>query len=329
MKEPQGRRRHSFSIGIGSPNLADGAAKAGVVARDVGRAPSMSRLCVLCASPMERVFEKHGFWIVDCCRCTHRSTEFEPAPGHVDEVYGDDYFEGGNAGYTDYLGEGEILRARGKRYGELLRRFHEGERVLDVGAAAGLVLAGLEDAGWHGVGIEPNPRMASYARETLGLDVRTGALEEYADAELFDAELFDAVTFIQVLPHFFNPRRALERALTATRSGGIWLIETWDRESWTAKALGKNWHEYSPPSVLHWFSRAGVVELASQYGMVLVDEGRPAKSLKGEHARSLLEHSARGSKFGALVRAAARVIPPRLEIPYPGDDLRWMIFRKK
>ena len=78
------------------------------------------RTCILCHSPTRRALQKHGFWIVECTRCRHRSTEFQPKDDHVASVYGDQYFEGGGAGYTNYFEEGDLLRERGRKYGSLL-----------------------------------------------------------------------------------------------------------------------------------------------------------------------------------------------------------------
>ena len=69
---------------------------------------------------------------------------------------------------------------------------------------------------------------------------------------------YDAVSMIQVLPHFIDPKRAMAVVTKVLKPGGLLLIETWNRDSWTARLFGKNWHEYSPPSVLHWFDPRGV-----------------------------------------------------------------------
>lgn len=227
-------------------------------------------------------------------------------------------------GYTNYLEEGEILKDRGRRYGKLLSAHTQPGRVLDVGAAAGFILAGLSEAGWSGVGVEPNAKMAEFARNTLKLDVRVGPFELFED----DA-LFDAVTMIQVLPHFFDPRRALERAARLLRPGGLLLIETWNRGSWTSRLLGKHWHEYSPPSVLHWFDDHGVIRFLRRFGFSWVEQGRPSKKIRGSHARSLLVHSANGSVLAPVVEACARVIPESAVLPYPAEDLLWLLFRKE
>jgi hypothetical protein len=102
---------------------------------------------------------------------------------HVARVYGDAYFRNGGAGYPDYLSESDLLRARGRRYGGLVARHVPPGRLLDVGAAAGCVLRGFTDAGWSGVGIEPNAAMAAYARTGLGVDVQQAMIETWQPAE--------------------------------------------------------------------------------------------------------------------------------------------------
>ncbi len=91
--------------------------------------------------------------------------------------------------------------------------------------------------------------MANYACQQLGVQVNVGTLE---DARLTDE--FDLLTFIQVVGHLYDLHRAFEVAESLTRSGGHWLIETWNHRSLTARMMGRRWHEWSPPSVLQWFS---------------------------------------------------------------------------
>jgi len=59
---------------------------------------------------------------------------------------------------------------------------------------------------------------------------------------------YDAVSMIQVLPHFIDPKRAMAVVANVLKPGGLLLVETWNRDSWTARMFGKNWHEYSPPA---------------------------------------------------------------------------------
>lgn len=281
-------------------------------------------VCVVCGAATRRLFQRHGYWIRGCTDCGHRAAEIRPSPAHVPEQYGDDYFFGGGAGYSDYLAEADLLRARGRQYGRLLNRHRTPGRVLDVGSAAGCILQGLVDEGWSGVGIEPNARCAEHARSQLGLDVRVGTLEQFDSPDCFDA-----VTMFQVVPHLADPAAALAAAAALTRPGGLWLIETWNRDSWTARLFGRRWHEYSPPSVLHWFSADGLTRLAARYGLHEVARGRPRRWISAAHAKSLLRYKVGDGDRSRVLSASLRLVPDRLHLPYPAEDLVWMMLCKR
>ena len=290
-----------------------------------GSAPAPDdAVCLLCAGRLVRRFQSHGYWIADCEACGHRCAAISPAREHVERIYGDDYFGGGGAGYSNYLEEGPLLTRRARRYAEILARYRPPGRILDVGCAAGFLLKGFEDAGWTGQGLEPNAAMAEHGRRILGLRIETGTLEDF-----HAADTFDVVSMIQVIAHFVNPRQALRAAAQATRPGGLWLVETWDYRSWTARAFGRAWHEYSPPSVLHWFSPASLGRLVSEFGMHEVGRGRLGKWIQAAHAKSLVAHKVAGSSAGPLVRGLLRLIPDGLRLPYPSEDLFWAVYQKR
>jgi SAM-dependent methyltransferase len=289
----------------------------------VGDWPTSSE-CPICRTNARRLFEVNGFWVRRCIRCRHCFAEINSDLDPVETLYGDDYFFGGGVGYPDYLGERDLLIQHGRRYGRLLRRFVRPGHVLDVGAAAGFLLQGLVEQGWTANGLEPNKRLAAYARQQFGLDVAVGTLETMqAEAE------FDLITMIQVVAHFRHLRRAFEVAASITRPGGHWLIETWNHRSLTARLLGRYWHEWSPPSVLQWFSPASLARLSSQFGLRVIARGRAVKRLNGDHAKSLLRSKMGASRAGrGLCRLLEGAIPNRVAIPYPGDDVFWLLLQK-
>jgi hypothetical protein len=133
---------------------------------------------------------------------------------------------------------------------------------------------------------------------------------------------------LQVLPHFYHLRQALQTAMCATHPHGYWLVETWNRDSIPARLLGQGWPEYSPPSVLHFFSREGLVRLAQQYRFHLIAYGRPDKRLNGQHAKSLLKHNLPKIFRTRLAQTVFHIIPDQLEIPYPAFDICWMLFQQ-
>ena len=271
----------------------------------------------------QKVFSIKEFPIYECRQCHHRFTDLPDDETHVEAVYGDDYFEGGKDGYPDYLREGKLLIERGEQYGKIVNNMMKPGKILDVGAAAGFLLKGFLNTGWQGVGIEPNARMAQYGCEQLHLDIR------HTSVEAFSAPLrFDLVSMIQVIPHFYNLEQALRVLSEHTRPGGYWLIETWNKDSFTAKIMGKAWHEYSPPSVLHWFSPKSLTHFAEQLDFHPVARGRLPKKLKAAHAKSLVSHKLEDTVLAKPVKALMKVIPDGLSLPYPSEDLFWMVFQK-
>lgn len=278
--------------------------------------------CPLCQGPSLRRFLRHGHVIRDCVRCQHRFAALATPADHVAHIYGDDYFHGGGAGYTDYLSEAELLRDRARWYARRLRRWVRTGTLLDVGAAAGFTLQGFQQLGWKGEGIEPNAAMADHACQQ-GVNVAVGTLEDHPGRERYDL-----ITLLQVIAHFVDPFHALQSAARLTRPQGYWLIETWDRDSWTARLWGRRWHEYSPPSVLHWFSRRSLGAFLGRLGFREIAHGRPSKWISARHATSLIAHALGDNWFGRLSSRFSQLVPARLVLPYPAEDLFWALYQK-
>jgi hypothetical protein len=166
--------------------------------------------------------------------------------------------------------------------------------------------------------------MVAFGRRYLNVPMVEGTLEDYPSK----SEEFDAITMIQVIAHFFDVKRALGVAASLTRLGGLWLIETWNRDSLTARLLGRYWHEYSPPSVRNIFSLRGLDAFVAGYGFQPLARGRPKKYILGEHLKSLLAHKAVESSLSRAALSFARLIPDDARVAYPADDLFWRLYRK-
>ncbi|TYQ24766.1 methyltransferase domain-containing protein [Pseudanabaena sp. UWO311] len=279
--------------------------------------------CPICRTTGTYLFSKYDCSILYCQKCSHQFADIIPNNHHTQTVYGDHYFNSGGDGYPDYLGEAKLILDHGKRYAQLLKRYMDTGTILDVGAAAGFILQGFTQSGWQGKGIEPNAEMVNHDCKSLGLSVEVGSLETISTSDRYDL-----ISMIQVMPHFFDLRQALSNAANITKPNGYWLIETWNRDSLTAKICGQHWHEYSPPSVLHWFSPNDLEQLATQFGFYKVICGRPSKWINGAHIKSLLRYKLERSRLGRLVINILSIIPDNLAIPYPAEDLFWILFQK-
>lgn len=101
------------------------------------------------------------------------------------------------------------------------------------------------------------------------------------------------------------------------------------RESLTARILRTRWHEYSPPSVLHWFNPDNLSRFAAERGFDEIERGRPAKFISGAHAKSLSRFTLQDLPAGKVMGRIVDLVPDRWRIRYPAEDLFWMLLKKQ
>ncbi len=286
----------------------------------------MQKTCnsiITCNEERILLLNKNGFDIFECKKCGHRFTPISDLEKHAEKVYSDAYFFDGKDGYPNYLEEKDILLKYGRRYAKIVSKYMKPGKVLDVGSAAGFILKGFQEAGWESFGVEPNDTMADYGRNNLNLNIQTGSLENMAGENEFDL-----VNLIQVVGHFYDLDKALSNVSRLLKKDGLVLVESWDRESWMAKIMGKNWHEYALPSVVHWFSDKTLEGIFNYYGFQLISQGRPAKRMNIKHGLSLMDGILPSFTFKKRMMNALNRSVGNYAIPYPPFDVKWYIFKK-
>ena len=194
-------------------------------------------------------------------RCPACDFAFVPAAPEED-LYDDRYFA--NYDGEDYRAAEPARRFESRRRLHLLARYlPPPARLLEIGAAAGFFLDEARARGYECAGVELNEEMAAHAREALGLDVRTGRLE---DADLGE-EAFDAVCAFHVLEHVPAPVEAVCAVRTSLRAGGILLVEVPNAASAVARRQGESWAalklphhagQYGPRSMAALLEAAGL-----------------------------------------------------------------------
>ncbi|MEI6748860.1 MAG: class I SAM-dependent methyltransferase [Bacteroidota bacterium] len=280
--------------------------------------------CTVCNSEnSELAFIKGEYRILHCSDCDHLFTDLLLTPKKVVEIYSDSYFKDGGAGYEDYTVEKDMLIHRGEYYADKLSKFIAPGKVLDIGAASGFILKGFENRGWKGTGIEPNKSMADYGKNIVGVNIIKGSFECYKSVEKFDL-----IILIQVIAHLYNLNSSIKKIYDYLNPGGFLLIETWNKDSLSARLFGKNWHEFSPPSTLNYFSKKTLKELLSHYNFSLAGNGTPKKSIHSKHAKSILRHKLLEMRNLKWMAGITNIIPDNKLIPYPAEDLFWFLLKK-
>lgn len=270
------------------------------------------------------LFYKDTFAIQECKKCGHRYTlPRDTIKGHIRSNYSTDYFFGGKTGYPNYLLEKELLIRHGIRYAKIINYSMSPGKLLDIGCAAGFHLKGFMEMGWQGMGIEPNDEMVNYGNQELSLNIRNSTLENFESDEKFNL-----IILIQVIGHIYDIDKSISKLEQLLEDDGLVLVESWDMDSIYARLMGKNWHEYSPPSVIHWFSKKTLINLFLKYGFVPVKAGRPIKKISLKHVLSLLSDKIASKSIHKILKFFEYKLPGKGNMIYPPIDLFWIIFKK-
>jgi SAM-dependent methyltransferase len=267
--------------------------------------------CLLCDGPSRAESRFTPARFRRCEQCGFIFAADEPDT----DVYDDTYFAGYVGG--DYLSEEAQRRRESRiRLDMLARLAPPPARLLEVGSAAGFFLHEASLRGYDPVGVEPNPAMAAYARDALGMDARAGRIGELP----LPSEGFDVACAFHVVEHLERPREALRAVHEALAPGGHLLAEVPNAESAAAHRLGGRWQplepgyhvgQYGPESLRTLLERTGfeVLRIDTVPFALYASRSRPGLLLRGAveaaRARAALPAGPHPSAH-QLLRAAAR-----------------------
>ncbi|MEA2190109.1 MAG: hypothetical protein QOI73_230, partial [Solirubrobacteraceae bacterium] len=206
--------------------------------------------------------------LVRCSSCGHRQTEPMPADAVLESAYA-------GAASDDYVEEESGQRETARRALERIERHLVGDptnggprkrRLLDLGCWVGFLLSEAAERGWEAVGVEPSEFASAYARDRLGLDVRTG--------ELLTSPLplghYDAIVMGDVIEHLPRPDEALGRLAALLRPGGVAWMALPDAGSLVARGLGRRWWSVIPTHV-QFFTRGSIRTLLERQGWTVLE----------------------------------------------------------
>jgi SAM-dependent methyltransferase len=192
--------------------------------------------------------------IVRCPKCGHMQLDHFPTEEELAAEYE-------RAASDDYVEEEVGQRESARVVLERIERYLSPGRLVDLGCWVGFLLAEARDRGWETLGIEPSAFASDYARNRLGLDVRTDDLFTTTMPE----EQFDAVVMGDVLEHLTRANAALGRVARLLAPNGVLVLELPDAGSRVARLLGKRWWSVIPTHI-HYFTRSSAITMVRRHG---------------------------------------------------------------
>jgi 2-polyprenyl-3-methyl-5-hydroxy-6-metoxy-1,4-benzoquinol methylase len=275
----------------------------------------MSELdCLLCGRREWRSLRELGAGqqLVECRACRLVRVSPFPASESLRELYTSPYFRrvAGRGGYVDYDAAEAVKRPTFERLlDEIGRRAPARGRLLDVGAATGLLLDLARARGYETAGIEPNPEASESAR-ARGHLVVTGLLPGALDGVAGD---FDVITLLDVLEHLPDPLAELGRLRTRLREGGLLVAVTPDWGGWFRPLMGAHWPHLKPEEHLWYFRRGTLEALCRKAGFRAATARRSSKTTSLDYL--LADFAKHTGPVGAFSRALAPRLPRALTRP--------------
>ncbi|MFY1635537.1 class I SAM-dependent methyltransferase [Solwaraspora sp. WMMB335] len=218
--------------------------------------------CLLCGSTGTGQPITEGL-LRRCATCQFVWTAGDLPP--PEELYDRAYYE--TDGYQDYFasaGQRRFESARRLRW--LCSRVRPAD-LLEAGSAGGYFLRAARDAGIDASGVEVSAAAASFAREHLGVPVRTQRFEDHEPGTAVEA-----VCAFHVLEHVTDPRQFLAAARAALRPGGWLALEVPNIASAAARRLGSAWPAIAPEYHRWHFTPESLSRLLAETGFRVVGQ---------------------------------------------------------
>ena len=210
-------------------------------------------VCPLCQSERREV-RYSNFGPHEVVRCTDCAMHYlyprltETAMRQFYEQ--DDYFEGGESGYSDtsYADQENALRATFKRLMQNLeKRKLTGGSLLEVGCGYGYLLGEAGPYFEYRAGTEFSPEGVKQSSTKADV-VYEGGIEQ-----LPSDSRFDCVIATHVIEHVYQPLDFVQKLSDHVKPGGTMVLAAPDMGGMLRKAMGKRWASFKVPEHVLYF----------------------------------------------------------------------------
>lgn len=219
--------------------------------------------CNLCNSiSTELLFVKDSFNIVKCTKCGLVYVNPRPTKKEIKEIY-----SFAQKYYLDLslnqIRQGEEIK-RFEGYIEIIEKYKNNGRMLEIGCALGLFLKVAQEKNWEVYGVEFSDDLAEFARRRFGLKAIAGGIEETK----FPSDFFDVIVLWDVLEHMLDPINALRCSIKILQKDGYLFLTIPNIDGFVPRVtyylFGKTfgiWQHPSPPAHTYEFSNKTITKM--------------------------------------------------------------------
>ncbi len=195
--------------------------------------------CILCGTDNdELLFRVNGCRILRCRDCGLIKTEKKGLISYQDYHRDQDYQKF----------EKEFRNIFQKRFKIISRFKKKPAKVLEIGAATGVMLQIFKKHGWEVWGIEPS----ASARDAQKKGIKI--LKTTFEKAKLPKNYFDVVILNHTLEHMTNPLAIMRKVKTLLIKKGIIYVDVPNFASFSAKLANKNWKYILPEEHLYHFT---------------------------------------------------------------------------
>lgn len=226
---------------------------------------TQSRVCIACDG---KKFNPYGKQLVECMNsnCGLIVAKHIPTFDELKRLYEEEYFFGME--YSDYKADRPALEKNFKqRIKHLTKYLHNDAIVVEVGCAYGYFLNMVkEQVKWH-KGFDVSKEGIEFAKRELLINAHDDDFLE--DKEIKKGSV-DLVCMWDVMEHFGEPQKHVEKAAQLLKKGGALSFTTGDIGAFAARKRGEDWRMIHPPTHVYYFTTKSAKLLLEKYGLRVV-----------------------------------------------------------
>lgn len=214
----------------------------------------------------DHMITKEEFKIVSCDSCGFHFTNPIPTRDNIGEYYKSDVYVSHSSSKKGLINRlyNNVRKRTLKQKVDWINSNSNGKELLDLGCGTGHFLRAAIDAGFNGLGIEPDQ------------DARNFAKTENNVAPLPQNELYnlpkgslDVITMWHVLEHVYDLKKDVEVLTQLVNENGTIFIAVPNMNSYDARKYKSFWAAYDVPRHLYHFQENAIRNLFGQFDFEL------------------------------------------------------------